>query len=350
MPNSILPNGKVRLVTVLGLDIGGANLKAATNTKLAASVPFALWKNPDGLADALRELCAQFSGWDSLAVTMTGELCDAFQTKREGVAHILKHVRAVCQSHPVHVWSTSGKFVTIDEANASPLNVASANWHALATYAGSYITRGTGLLLDIGSTTTDLIPILDGLPDTRGKTDPTRLQNSELLYTGVKRTPIMAILPAGSVAAEYFATMQDAYLLTGQMPEDPTDTDTADGRPATKANAHARMSRMVCGDPDITSLQETERLAAQACTIQLGMVETHLHHAEGMMKSLAREALDPDRRVLITSGSGEFLALQACESTRLDWSETISLTDKLGPALAAAAPAYSVAVLLAERR
>ena len=76
----------------LGLDIGGANLKAANAAGWAQSIPFALWRDPAGLAAALAELIAQAPAADRLAVTMTGELCDCFRTKAEGVRHILAAV------------------------------------------------------------------------------------------------------------------------------------------------------------------------------------------------------------------------------------------------------------------
>src|SRR3978361_399199 len=80
-------------MTVLGLDIGGANLKAATADKRAVSVPFALWKQPDKLPVALAELVAKFPDATEMAVTMTGELCDCFETKRDGVHAIIAATR-----------------------------------------------------------------------------------------------------------------------------------------------------------------------------------------------------------------------------------------------------------------
>ena len=334
---------------VLGLDIGGANLKAATAAKQAASASFALWKNPDGLADALRLLLAEFPDADEFAVTMTGELCDCFETKREGVAHILKHVRAVSRSYPVRVWSTAGRFLDGEQAAADPMAVASANWHALATLAGQWCPRGVGLLIDIGSTTTDLIPLLDGQPWSRGKTDPTRLREGELLYTGVRRTPIMAVLPPGSVAAEHFATMHDAYLLTGDIAEDAADSDTADGRPATKAFAHARLSRMLCGDPEVTKPWETLKLAQDAKGKQDALVRLVASVQVDRARGSRQHSLDPARQTYVTAGSGEFLALTAIESLMKPSEVHVSLTAQFGPELAACAPAYAVAVLATER-
>ena len=119
---------------------------------------------------------------------------------------------------------------------------AAANWLALAALVARRQPRGRGLLLDIGSTTTDLVPLEDGRPAPRGRTDPERMACCELLYTGVRRTPVCAAVPG--VAAELFATMQDVYLVLGLVPDDPADTGTADGRPATAPLAHARLARM----------------------------------------------------------------------------------------------------------
>src|SRR5438128_2667752 len=115
---------------VLGLDIGGANLKAAHTDGSARSVPFALWRNPAGLADALRDLVRSMPRADRLAVTMTGELCDCFEDRRAGVSTILDAVEAVAKDVPLHVWRTDGAFATVAEARRAPLATASANWLA----------------------------------------------------------------------------------------------------------------------------------------------------------------------------------------------------------------------------
>ena len=133
-------------MTVLGLDIGGANLKAATAAGRAVSVPFALWKQPDALPAALASLVAEFPEIDGLAVTMTGELCDCFATKREGVNRILDAVEFAAsdflpsreRKRPVRVWSTSGNWLSVAEARVRTLDVAASNWHALATFAGRF--------------------------------------------------------------------------------------------------------------------------------------------------------------------------------------------------------------------
>ncbi|OWK43674.1 hydantoinase/oxoprolinase family protein [Fimbriiglobus ruber] len=335
--------------TVLGLDIGGANLKAATADKRAVSVPFPLWKQPDKLPAALASLFAQFPDAEEFAVTMTGELCDCYRTKRDGVNDILTSVLKASRCYPVRVWSTAGKFLTTEEARQDHLGVAAANWHALATFAGAYVPRGTALLVDIGSTTADLIPILDGEPWAVGTTDVDRMKSSELVYTGVRRTPVCSLLSAGRVAAEFFAGTLDAYLLLGHIPEDPADTDTADGRPATKVDAHARMSRLLCGDPELISAQQTLSIAELVYDIQRDLLRAPVEALLNRVKRLQHESLGTDR-VAITSGSGEFLARQMLDKYSREFTDFISLTDRLGPALATCAPAYALAVLATERR
>lgn len=328
---------------VLGLDIGGANLKAATPNPggRAVSVPFALWKQPDQLPAALAELVAQFESVEELVVTMTGELCDCFETSEAGVNAIITAVLNVSRSWPVRFWSTDGTFLGSNHARVRWNEVAAANWHALATFVGELNRSGTCMLVDVGSTTTDVITILGGKPWTHGKTDTERLRHRELVYTGVRRTPLCALLPPGETCAELFATSLDAHLLLGTVPENPADCDTADGRPATRSFAHARIARMIGGDGATVSEAETLRLARTAAQRQFDLVRA-------AVEKHVRESLDPGRWA-ITSGSGEFLARRAVQSLRANFDDVLSLSDRLGPGLSECAPAFAVATLARER-
>ncbi|HEX4612381.1 MAG TPA: hydantoinase/oxoprolinase family protein [Urbifossiella sp.] len=330
--------------TVLGLDIGGANLKAATTDRRAVSAPFALWQQPDKLPAALAELVGQFPDAGELAVTMTGELCDCFETKREGVNAIITAVLNVSRSRPVRVWSTDGAFLNSEEARCHYLKVAAANWHALATLAGQYAPDGPALLVDVGSTTTDIIPLRDGKPATAGTTDPARLANRELVYTGVRRTPLCALLGATG-AAEFFATTLDVYLSLGLIPEDPADTDTADRRPATRPYAQARLARMLCGDADTIPPDEVTELAERVRETQIDWIASGVRRAVDRLTDVrVRERMRP-----IVSGSGEFLARAVIDHCASDLTDNaLSLNEVLGPAVSACAPAYAVAVLADE--
>ena len=340
-------------MVVLGLDIGGANLKAATVDKRAVSVPFALWKQPDKLPAALAELVAQFPDVDELAVTMTGELCDCYETKREGVNAILDATELAAKGRTVRVWSTDGAFVSVPDARANHLKVAAANWHALATFAGRYEPHGAAILVDIGSTTTDVIPLFDGVVVASGRTDVERLANFELIYTGARRTPACVLLD-GKVATEFFATAHDAYLLLEMMAPNPDDNDTADGRPATRELAHARMSRMLGGDATLITTEQTRALAENVLKYQVGQVACGLHYVGLRLRELEAQHDRNEKRKYILSGQGEFIARAGFErglrASTIASEQLRSLNDELGPTVSACAPAYAVAMLATEQQ
>ena len=323
---------------VLGLDIGGANLKAAHTRGDVRTVPFELWKRPWDLTAALRDLAEKLPPYDLLAVTMTGELCDCFASKREGVDAILDSVEALAGRVPVGVWTTHGQFLPLKEARQEPLRVAAANWLALATLAGRFAPEGPGVLLDIGSTTTDIVELHKGRPVPSAWTDVERLRCGELVYTGVRRTPVCALL-GPLVAAELFATTLDAYLLLDYLPEDPDSNQTADGKPATKAWAHIRLARMLGGDGETVPPEETRRLAQIVIDRQVELIAAGLAQVVGRM---------PDKpRLAVISGSGAFLGPLLLGTMALT---PMALADQLGPALSEAAGAYAVAVLAKEGR
>ncbi len=278
-----------------------------------------------------------------LAVTMTGELCDCFETRRQGVSFILKALAEAADQIPIRVWTTSG-FASPKEANSQPLKTASANcqplktasanWLALATFAGRYAPSGPAKVIDVGSTTTDLVPLLDGKPVPRGRTDSERLRCRELVYSGVQRTPICALLGAKG-AAELFATTLDVYLLLGELPEDADDRNTADGRPATRDAARARLARMLGADSEIFSMTDALVLARDVFSRQLALLQNAIKDQTTVISR--------NPGAVVISGSGEFLARKVLENVK-----AISLADQLGPDISQSACAYAVAVLAQE--
>lgn len=327
-------------MNVIGLDIGGANLKAAHSGGVVLSRPFALWRDPAGLPAALRTLLGELPSAELLTVTMTGELCDCFESKRQGVNAILDAVEAVAGRLRVRVWQTTGRFADVASARQTPLQTAAANWLALATFAGRYAPKGPALLIDVGSTTTDVVPLREGRPVPRGRTDPERLESQELVYTGVRRTPVCAL--RGDVAAELFATTLDVYLLMGWIAEDAGDTRTADGRPATKVAAEARLARMLGADLETSTAKERQNLANLVAMRQTMMVHSAIQH---VVKRLPRFP-----EIVVLAGEGEFLARNALTDpipphNRLPVQQVVSLSAELGPAVSQAACAHALARL-----
>lgn len=325
---------------ILGLDIGGANLKAAHTEGTARLEPFALWKQPGELPSRLQSLVSSMPPWRMLAVTMTGELCDCFATKRDGVRAILDAVRGLAAEDRVRVWTNHGRLVDWASAWHDPYAVASANWRALAEFAASLAPRGPGLVLDIGSTTTDIIPFENGVAKPRGLTDPERLRAGELVYLGVKRTPLCALLGVGH-AAEFFATTGDILLILDLAAVAPETCDTADGRPMTRAAAEARLARMLCADRETCPQGELLALAGRVLVKMVDAIRRAVSRVVDGSKPPA---------TVVLSGSGEFFAKRFLgDLCPYPQARMLSLEDQLGPAISECICAYAVARLCQTR-
>ena len=180
---------------VIGWDIGGAHLKAVrvAGGRVEAAVQEAtpLWLGLDSLEAAFDALRNQLGDADRHAITMTGELCDAFASRREGVAGLA----AIAAYHlaPTSSRLYAGRlgFVELAEAAAFADDVASANWHASAALIALRLRNA--LLVDVGSTTADLVPVVAGKVAALGYSDAERLTAGELVYTGMVRSFIMAM-------------------------------------------------------------------------------------------------------------------------------------------------------------
>ena len=355
-------------MSILGLDIGGANIKAADDSGRAMSRAFPIWKTPERLSAELVSLLGDFPQTEHIAVTMTAELADCFDTKSDGVHFILTSIESSCRAIDsikagvsVAVWTTSGCFLSIDDARLQPMLVAAANWNALATWCGRLVPDGAALLIDIGTTTTDIIPMVDGKIEAIGRTDPERLRTGELSYSGVRRTPVYGLANAVPVettcaaisaksfspqysplAAELFATTLDIYLLLGDIAPNPADRDTANGMPATVNAAHQRLARMLCCDREDVSLEN-------AVSIARFLAEVQHHRLAGALDRVARRLPGLCQHIVV-SGSGSFLArrlVAECHFTKAG--RVISLDHHLSPELSESACAYAVARLLADK-
>src|SRR5262245_57202368 len=123
----------------LALDIGGANLKLAHSNGSVRAEPFELWRQRDRSSGAVENVISRAPAYDSVAVTMTAELCDCFETKVAGVRAVLDAVEQSLGRHKkstnVRVWLNDGRLVSLREARADPTKAAASNWLALATWA-----------------------------------------------------------------------------------------------------------------------------------------------------------------------------------------------------------------------
>jgi len=224
---------------MIGIDVGGANLKVADSDGVHIHY-CPLWSGAP-----LGELLGQYRGEDA-AVVMSGELTDCFVSKQEGIYWIVRTVQHVFP-HALF-YGTDGRF------HRDPVPaLAAANWLAAADYLLPHYQGA--VLVDMGSTTTDIIPLLD-LHSLQGLTDLHRLQKGYLVYTGLLRTSIPSFVRNLTVngrlttlSAEYFAITADVHLLLGYITLGEYSCETPDRKPPDYDGALRRIARLVCSDP-----------------------------------------------------------------------------------------------------
>jgi (4-(4-[2-(gamma-L-glutamylamino)ethyl]phenoxymethyl)furan-2-yl)methanamine synthase len=304
---------------VIGLDVGGANTKAAAvgddGRVRTVSEPFEVWRSPDRLAGAIASVVGRL-GLDRapVALTTTAELVDVFESKRAGVRFVLDAVAAALPGRSLRVITTSGALIEIEAARADPLSCAAANWVATALLVARSLPDA--ILVDCGGTTTDVIPIAAGRLAVQGRTDVQRLLAGELVYTGALRTNIAAIVsevPIGGrpcpVSSELFAIAADAHLLRGDLSAAQCTCTFPDDRGPEPERVRARLARVVCADPEQLAPGDLEAIAAAAADAQVAAIAD----------ALARVAVRcrPGTPV-IAVGVGAFLARAAADRCGLD--------------------------------
>lgn len=247
-----------------GLDVGGAHLKVALvedgRTIAAEQFRCRLWMGMEKLDTALRKAAPLLSRATQHAITMTGELSDQFPDRKTGVITLV--ARMVREFGPeTQFWMGPRGFGTAAEAMKYTSDVGSTNFLATAELVGRH--HANALLIDFGSTTTDIIPIIGGKPAPRGLTDAERQTTGELVYTGYTRTAVMGVTtraPFGgqwvSLAREYLATMADVRRILGALPDGLDLHATADGRGKSVPESLNRFARMLGRDASEADLAQ----------------------------------------------------------------------------------------------
>ncbi|MBL8527436.1 MAG: H4MPT-linked C1 transfer pathway protein [Burkholderiales bacterium] len=342
---------------VLGWDVGGAHLKAVLidvdgAARLALELPCPLWQGVSHLGRAIEEILSRIPVDPAAhAVTMTGELADCFTDRALGIAAIADALSARVPADRLHVFAGRRGFLPVSGLAAATAAIASANWLASAMYLATVI--GEALLVDIGSTTTDLAPVAGGNVLVIGDDDFTRLAADELVYTGITRTPLMSVAERApfegrqvGLMAEHFATTADVHRLTGELAERADLHPSADRGPKTVEGSARRLARMVGRDAASAPIDAWRELARFFADRQL----ERLVAAAGRVA--ARGGLSAQAPV-VGAGVGIFLARRL--AARLDRScvDFATLVRRVGAAaddLMACAPAFAVAHLLGTSR
>jgi probable H4MPT-linked C1 transfer pathway protein len=344
------------LVNVLGLDIGGANTKAAflktqdakTQELRTAIEYFPIWKSgKDQLPKILEKLKKRLinSALDGVGLTITAELSDAYQTKKEGIRHVLDCVTEVFGDVLTFVLDVETNLLPVKDALKKPFKVASANWAATGWMISNLLNNC--IIVDVGSTTTSIIPVIKGKIAAEGRTDLEKLQNGELVYSGSLRTNVAAIVDGipvrgmvARVSSELFAQSGDVHLILGNIGKEEYTVETCDGRGKTKREAMARLARVVCADTDMLTEKEIVDMAKFVYHKQVEQITGGLEQVYERIKQSLQE-----KRVVVTGLGRNFLARKVAEKSGFE--DVIDMKEHLGADAAVVSPSVGVALMLA---
>lgn len=345
---------------VIGWDIGGAHVKAARweggRIVDAAQWPCPLWQGLDRLDAALglvRERWPDLEAHEQ-AVTMTGEMVDLFEHREQGVARIAARLAAALPTP--RFFAGDAAWATAGDAGARWERIASANWLATACHAARTLPEREGLLVDIGSTTTDLIAFRRGHVISESRSDAHRLATGELVYHGVVRTPLCALARRiawkdrpHNVMNEFFATTADVYRLTGELDPAHDQHPSADNAPKDARRTRARLARMIGLDERDGSAAQWHAFAGAWREAQLAELRAQLERVRAL-HDLGAGA------TVVAAGCGAFLVPELLPAGwRLaSYSDDVARVDAaVGEPLRrwvqVGAPAVAVACLFAER-
>jgi probable H4MPT-linked C1 transfer pathway protein len=333
---------------VAGFDIGGAHLKVtrAEKGRIVAAVTLAtpLWQGLGTLAEAFHETAALHGDADLGAFTMTGELADVFRSRQDGVAALLAEIGRYCPSIAKVIYAGRSGFVEPDEAERLWAEVASANWHATASLIAKHV--GDTLFVDMGSTTTDIIPTAAGQLLGDAYSDAERLLAGELVYTGFTRTFLFGVASEAPIRGrmsplmnEYFASMADVHRILGVLDERDDKHPAADGKEKTIAASTERLARMVGRDAGDLAFGEWLNIAAWFSEQQLRT----LHDAAFLVSGKLVKGAP-----IVGAGSGRWQIRRLAERLDrrfIDFADIVPAEDAVRAEASAAAPAAAVALL-----
>lgn len=306
-----------------------------------------LWQGLDRLETALAEIVPELPGSVPIAVTMTGELVDLFADRKQGVAAIVGQLVTRFGEPALAFFAGKEGFLDVDGALRQARAVASANWRATGQWVASLLPEG--LLVDCGSTTTDILPFARGRVLARGDNDRARLACGELVYQGCIRTPLCSIADRAPFAGawhavmnEWFATSADVWRLLGELDERVDLHPAADRGAKTAEGSARRLARTIGCDLDDAPFSQWLQLAHYFASRQLDALE------QGARLVLSRGELAADAPVVAT-GAGAFvvahLATRLCRPVIL-FETLVGLKGELGRMASVVAPAFAVARLL----
>lgn len=340
----------------IGWDIGGAHTKYTINSKALVKpdsiiIPLQLWKSLEPLKKLINDIYDKYSHRYTIinGLTMSGEMCDSFNNREEGVKKILSLFNR----------GSSKNYIYTSKHGIVPMNkyknckyIASMNWHIIASYVKNIYKNV--IAIDLGSTTTDIILIKNYKCINQRIDDHTGLKSSELIYTGVLRTPIFSVVKSISynrqiynLIPENYATMADIYRVLGVIGSQEDYSTTADGRSKSQLNSFMRVSRLL-------GLDYTSKYKKLILGLSRKIMSEHYDQIRYNIHShITKLFLNEKDLKFIGMGVGRNIIKRICQKNRWDYVDLASLIsgpyNKSQDDLSMASPSFLLSLLLKEK-
>jgi (4-(4-[2-(gamma-L-glutamylamino)ethyl]phenoxymethyl)furan-2-yl)methanamine synthase len=237
---------------IAGLDIGGVNIKVAVCRIEGGEIQVEASSFPFECAgDAEHVLRRLLGPAERIVATETVSFSRSqHRTYAEGVGWVCDLLERSFDPTRVRFVAPGFRLVPVADARTSIWSVACRNWIATSYLAVASIPNfENGILVDCGTSSLDVIPVVDGEPLLLdGEEDQvwTRLGTGELTLTGTLLTSVQSLAPTIDIRGRTFATRSNSACLTGH---------------ARIVAGEVRVSETVPGHSDDTLSHEASRRA-----------------------------------------------------------------------------------------
>lgn len=305
---------------IMGIDIGGANTDCCIyeirDNKIkhieSAKEYLPMWKEKENLESCLENFKKDYA-IDVVIVTTTAELSDGYQSKKEGVLDIASKVINVFENSEIHFVTFNG-LKDYDYVVKNPLEMAAANWIA-TSHIISKIDENC-IFMDMGTTTTDIIPLKNGHEIAKGHSDLERLCSGELVYTGMLRTNVATIVNKipinqeySTVSSELFAISADVHTILGNITSDEYTCASPDNNDKTVIDCKRRLARVVCADLDMLTDVQIYNIAKYVEEKQINQV------MDGLKKVSENNNI---KKVIVSNYADSNICKKAAKKLNLD--------------------------------
>ncbi len=234
-------------IKFLGIDIGGAHIKLVGLDEKKELIfvdylKFYFWKEEKSINKIFNYINSKSNKNTLSGITMTAELCDIFKNRVDGFRKIYNYCKKLKNNY---FFYTKSKKI-FEKKNYSA--IVSMNWHSIGRLLEKKYKNA--IIVDFGSTTTDIICIKNYVIQNKNFDDFSRINSSELVYTGLTRTPIFAINSKVKINGknfeiipEFFSDMSDVYRINSILKKEFDIDETADGKKRSKFLSYSRLSR-----------------------------------------------------------------------------------------------------------